>query len=99
MSQETERGEPGEPAAGSPGGSTGSRAGSQSSDLKNLLVQGLYAILFLIILIAALQLYFSIQEFIRTWFSEEFIPVFNTLYYLAVVVGGIYLVYTYVRKK
>jgi multisubunit Na+/H+ antiporter MnhB subunit len=87
------------PAASPPGGSTGNQAGSQTSDLKSLLVQGLYAILFLIILIAALQLYFSVQQFISTWFSDEFIPVFNTLYYLAVVVGGIYLIFAYIRRR
>jgi ABC-type sulfate transport system permease component len=57
------------------------------------------AILFLIILVAAFQLYFSIQEFIRTWFSEEYIPIVNSLYYLGVVAGGISLIFAYIRGR
>jgi hypothetical protein len=87
------------PVTGPPGGSPESPKGGAQSDIRGLFIQGLYAILFLIILIAALQLYFSIQEFIRTWFSEEYIPVLNTFYYLAVVAGGIYLILAYIRKK
>jgi hypothetical protein len=83
-----------------PGGGLRERSESgPQSDVKSLFIQGLYAILFLIVLIAALQLYFSIQEFIRAWFSEEYIPVVNSVYYLAVVVGGIYLILSYIRGR
>jgi hypothetical protein len=99
MSQETQQGEGKAPGTGTAGGLAGGPGSGPQSDIKSLFIQGLYAILFLIILIAALQLYFSIQEFIRTWFSEEYIPVLNTFYYLVVVVGGIYLVLAYIRKK
>lgn len=100
MNNVPEAGAGGEVPAPVPGGGTSpAPAGGPPSDVKNLFIQGLYAILFLVILIAAFQLYFSIQTFISTWFSEEYIPVVNSLYYLAVVVGGIYLILAYIRGK
>lgn len=93
----TGSGKEGAMAPVSGGGSPGNAA--SQSDLKNLFIQGLYAILFLFILVAAFQLYFSIQEFIRIWFSEEYIPIVSSLYYLAVVVGGISLIFAYIRGR
>jgi hypothetical protein len=97
MNQDIQGG--GQAPVSGPAGGTPENPMNSHSDMKSLLVKGLYAILFLIILIAALQLYFSAQEFIRAWFSDEYIPVLNTLYYLAVVAGGIYLILTYIRNR
>jgi hypothetical protein len=80
-------------------GAPGNPKANQQSEVKTLFIQGLYAILFLFILIAALQLYFSIQEFIRVWFSEEYIPIANSIYYILVIAGGIYLILSYIRSK
>jgi hypothetical protein len=99
MNQDTQVGSQASEAAPDGGGSPVSQKSSLQPEMKSLFIQGLYAILFLFILIAALQLYFSIQEFIRTWFSEEFIPIVNSLYYLAVVAGGIYLILQYIRSR
>jgi hypothetical protein len=88
------------PVTGAAGGSPPEKPGAvQQSDVKSLFIQGLYGILFLIILIAALQLYFSIQQFIATWFSYEFIPIVNSIYFLAIILGGIYLVFSYLRGR
>ncbi|MDD1659273.1 MAG: hypothetical protein LUP92_03405 [Methanomicrobiales archaeon] len=99
MNEETEKGGTMPPVTGPAGGSEGSPKSGSQSDTKNLFIQGLYAILFLFILIAALQLYFSIQEFIRLWFSEEFIPIANSIYYILVIVGGLYLTLSYIKSR
>jgi hypothetical protein len=98
MNQDT-RGGGQAPVTGPSGGSPEGPKGGQQSDVKSLFVQGLYAILFLFILIAALQLYFSIQEFIRIWFSEEYIPIVNSVYFLVIIVGGIFLILRYIRSR
>jgi hypothetical protein len=87
------------PSTGQQGSTQENPKPDKQSEMKSFLIQGLYAILFLIILIAALQLYFSIQEFIRLWFSEEYIPVVNSLYFLAVIAGGIALILSYLRGR
>jgi hypothetical protein len=99
MNQDTGQSESQAKVTGPAGGSEGSPKSGPQSDTKNLFIQGLYAILFLFILIAALQLYFSIQEFIRLWFSEEFIPIANSIYYILVIVGGLYLTLSFIRSR
>jgi hypothetical protein len=51
------------------------------------------------ILIAAFQLYFTIQELIRTWISDQFVPVVSALYYIAIIVIGIWLIRGYIRRQ
>lgn len=98
MSQESGTNQGGGSGSGSSvGGTPGNTAGQ--TNLRNLFIQGLCAILFLFIFIAAFQLYFSIQQFISTWFSEEYIPVVNSLYFLAVIAGGLFIIYSYVRGR
>jgi hypothetical protein len=92
MTEETETGK-------TMAGTQGTPRPDPHADLRRLFIQGLYAILFLIIFIAAIQLYFSIQEFIGRWFSYDYIPVVNSLYYLAIIVGGISLILSYIRGR
>jgi len=99
MNGESEKGGGMPPATVQQGGAQGSPGKDPHSDLKTLFIQGLYAIIFLFIFIAALQLYFSIQEFISRWFSYDYIPVVNSLYYLVIIVGGIYLIFSYIRSR
>ncbi|HVP24955.1 MAG TPA: hypothetical protein VMS81_03145 [Methanomicrobiales archaeon] len=88
------------PVSGAAGGVPPEKPGAvQQSDVKSLFIQGLYGILFLIILIAAIQLYFSIQSFIGIWFSYEYIPIVSSIYYAVVVAGGIYLILAYIRSR
>jgi hypothetical protein len=56
------------------------------------------AIILLLIFIATLQLYFGVQDVIRTWFADEMIPVVNGLFYLCIIVGGVYLIRTYLIR-
>ncbi len=59
----------------------------------------LYAIILLFVFIAAFQLYFSMQDIIRTWISDQYIQVFNTGYYIVIIVVGIWLIRDYIRRQ
>jgi len=59
----------------------------------------LYAIILLFVFIAAFQLYFSMQDIIRTWISDQFVPVFNAVYYIVIIVIGIWLIRDYIRRQ
>lgn len=59
----------------------------------------LCAIILLFVFIAAFQLYFSMQDIIRTWISDQFVPVFNTIYYIVIIVVGIWLIRDYIRRQ
>ena len=52
---------------------------------------GLRLIVLLLVFIAAVQIYFSIQGVIGMWVADQFIPLINAVYYLAVIIGGIWL--------
>jgi hypothetical protein len=58
-----------------------------------------YILIGFFVLIAAFQLYFTIQELIRTWFSDQFVPIISAAYYLAVIIVGVWLIREYIRKQ
>jgi hypothetical protein len=58
-----------------------------------------YVVIGIFVLIAAFQLYFTIQDLIRTWFSDQFVPVISSVYYVAVIVAGVWLIREYIRKQ
>jgi hypothetical protein len=60
---------------------------------------GVYFIIGTFVLIAAFQLYFVIQELIRTWISDQFVPLVSAVYYLVVIVVGVWLLRDYIRKQ
>ena len=57
-----------------------------------------YMIIGLFILIAAFQLYFVIQELIRTWISDQFVPIVSAGYYIIIIAVGIWLLRDYIRR-
>ena len=59
----------------------------------------LYAIILLFVFIAAFQLYFTMQDIIRTWISNDFVPVFNAGYYIIIIVVGIWLIRDYIKRQ
>ncbi len=59
----------------------------------------LYAIILLFVFIAAFQLYFTMQDIIRTWISNAFVPVFNAGYYIIIIVVGIWLIRDYIKRQ
>jgi len=58
-----------------------------------------YMIVGLFVLIAAFQLYFTIQDLIRTWVSDQFVPVASAIYYIVVITVGIWLLREYIRRQ
>jgi hypothetical protein len=58
-----------------------------------------YIIIGIFVLIAAFQLYFTIQELIRTWISDQFVPIASACYYVVVIVIGVWLIRDYLRKQ
>jgi len=58
-----------------------------------------YIIIGIFVLIAAFQLYFTIQGLISTWISDQFVPVVSALYYLAIIIVGVWLLRDYIRKQ
>jgi hypothetical protein len=58
-----------------------------------------YVVIGLFVLIATFQLYFVIQELIRTWISSQFVPIVSAIYYIVVIVGGVWLIREYIRKQ
>jgi hypothetical protein len=58
-----------------------------------------YIIIGIFVLIAAFQLYFVIQELIRTWISDQFVPIVSAAYYCVVILGGVWLIRDYIRKQ
>jgi uncharacterized integral membrane protein len=68
-----------------------SRAVDRKEKAMSELMTGLRLIVLLLVFIAAVQLYFSVQGVIGMWVSYQFIPLVSAVYYLAVIVGGIWL--------
>jgi hypothetical protein len=52
----------------------------------------IYGIALLLVLISTMQLYFSIQSALGIWFEEDYVPVLQSLYFLMVASGGLYIV-------
>ena len=81
--------------AGTPGDKEGgSMIGSPERGKKETgidFMTGLRLIVLLLVFIAAVQIYFSIQGVIGMWVADQFIPLVNAVYYLAVIIGGIWL--------
>jgi hypothetical protein len=67
------------------------RAVDRREKARSELMTGLRLIVLLLVFIAAVQLYFSVQGVIGMWVSYQFIPLVSAVYYLAVIVGGIWL--------
>ena len=58
-----------------------------------------YMIIGLFVLIATFQLYFTLQDLIRAWVSDQFVPVVSAIYYFVVIVVGVWLLREYVRNQ
>ena len=58
-----------------------------------------YMIVGLFVLIAMFQLYFIIQDLIRTWISDQFVPVVSAIYYIVVIAVGIWLLRDYIKNQ
>jgi len=61
-------------------------------------VTGLAGIVLILVLFATVQLYFAVQEAIRYWVADQYVPLVNGAFYLLVIVGGVYLVLRVFRR-
>lgn len=66
--------------------------------LSELVVTGLAGIVLILVLFATMQLYFAVQETIRYWVADQYLPLANGAFYLLVMVGGVYLVLRLLRR-
>jgi hypothetical protein len=66
--------------------------GADTPKISNDIKTGIRFIILLLIFIAAVQLYFTVQDVIRLWIADQFIPLVNGVYYLLVIAGGIWLI-------
>ncbi|MBP1909673.1 hypothetical protein [Methanolobus bombayensis] len=60
---------------------------------------GMLALVGIIIAIATLQLYFSVDEIIYTWFEYQYRPIFRSVYYLTVIIAGLFVLNRFFLKK
>jgi len=68
------------------------------SKIEDYLRTGLFITLMLLVFVAVFQLYGSIQSIIRIWFEYEYVPIFNSIYYAAVILLGLYLMKKYLAR-
>ncbi len=66
--------------------------------LSAFVVTGLVGIVLLLVLVATMQLYFAVQEAVRYWVADPYVPFVNGAFFLAIIAGGIYLVVRLVRR-
>ncbi len=86
----------GAPSAGPPSVPRPER--SRRESLFELVVVDLAGIVLILVLFATMQLYFTVQEAIRYWVADQYVPLANGAFYLLVVVGGVYLVSRLIRR-
>jgi uncharacterized membrane protein YidH (DUF202 family) len=60
---------------------------------------GMLALVGIIIALATLQLYFSVDNIIGTWFEYQYRPIFRSLYYVLVIVIGLFILNRYLLTK
>jgi len=91
---------PGGTPAGAPPSTPGpeERRRESRESLIAFVVTGLAGIVLLLVLFATLQLYLAVQEAIRYWVADPYVPLVNGAFYIAVIAGGVYLVLRLLRK-
>ncbi len=67
-------------------------------DLEVYFKKGLFILVNIFIVLAAFGLYFSVNNIIDRWVEYQYIPVVQTIYYIAVIVLGLYLMKAYLLK-
>jgi uncharacterized membrane protein (DUF485 family) len=71
-----------------PSGSGRDRRGELRENFRTFL----FLTILLLVFLATMQLYFSVQGFISAWFATEYVPVITAGFYLFVIVCGLYIV-------
>ncbi|MEZ5335729.1 MAG: hypothetical protein R2741_11065 [Methanolobus sp.] len=60
---------------------------------------GLLVVVGVIVGLSIFQLYFAVNEIIYTWFEYQYRPIFRSLYYLFVIVIGLFILNRYLTAK
>jgi hypothetical protein len=68
-------------------------------DLDSYFKKGLFVLVNVFIVLAAFGLYFSVNDIIDRWVEYQYVPLVQTVYYVAVIALGLYLMKIYILKK
>lgn len=68
-------------------------------ELDSYFKKGLFILVSVFIVLAAFGLYFSVNSIIDMWVEDQYVPVVQTIYYIAVIALGIYLMNSYLLKR
>ena len=68
-------------------------------NLPNVARQVFLGILLLLSLIATLQFYFTVQDLIRTWVNDPYVPVVNAVFYIGVIAGSILVIHRWLVTR
>lgn len=68
-------------------------------DLDSYFKKGLFILVSIFIVLAAFGLYFSVNNIIDMWVEDQYVPMVQTVYYIAVIALGIYLMKSYLLKR
>lgn len=77
----------------------GSRPEAWMQNLEEYFKKGLFILLSLFIALAAFSLYFSIEGIIARWVQTQYEPIVAAVYYIGIIVLGLYLMKTYIIKR
>lgn len=58
-----------------------------------------FVIAMLLLSIAAMQFYFSMEDLINTWFERQYVPLFKSVYNLVIIVLSVYIIKLFVFRK
>ncbi|HJH32375.1 MAG TPA: hypothetical protein C5S50_09440 [Methanosarcinaceae archaeon] len=61
--------------------------------------RGVFIISMLLLFVATFQLYFSMENIIRTWLEYEYVSIFKAFYNLGVLLVCVYLIKLYIIKR
>lgn len=79
--------------------SGGKRWQVKIEDLDGYFKKGLFILVNIFIVLAAFGLYFSFNDIIDRWVEYQYVPLVQTIYYVAVIALGLYLMKIYILKK
>ncbi len=68
-------------------------------ELDSYFKKGLFVLVSVFIVLAAFGLYSSVNNIIDMWVEDQYVPVVQTIYYIAVIALGLYLMNAYLLKR
>lgn len=68
-------------------------------DLDGYFKKGLFILVNIFIVLAAFGLYFSVNSIIDRWIEYQYIPLVQSIYYIAIIALGLYIMKIYILKR